>query len=655
LAGHERVTDRGHNPTIDDRRRNPARAIIPPASDETTLTTAAGFKRLGLAIAGVVAAGAAVLTAVPLFIPGDAVRNAIKAEIKAATGLDLVVRGEASVSLFPWGRVSFADAVLGGSADNEPALAAKELTARLRLVPLLFGRIAASDLSLAHARIAVIFAPDGSSNWSGLVDKLAHTLAPDARRADQATSFSEIRIADGTVVVRDDAHGIDETLSSVELSLAWPAIARSFATTGRFVWRNEVIDASANLADLLAALVGQRAGLKLRLSGAPFKLAFDGHMSREPTFRLQGTLAADTASLRQALIWAGLKPLPGGGFGRFALKAQTNVLGGTVALSAVNIELDGNTAEGVLAFTAEGRKTLQGTLAADELDFAPIVSTFHLLRATERDWSPVPIVLDGLTGLDVDLRLSARRISLGNAKLGRTAIAANLRDGRLTISIGESQAFGGMLMGSLGIGKVPAGVELRSQLQFADVDLETCLGELFGIRRLDGKGTLAFSIEASGESVLAFTHTLNGTATLTAQNGALTGYNIEQLLRRLESRPLSGRGEFRTGRTPFEKLVVSVKLVHGTATVEEVRLDGSAVRLGLVGSASIPARDLDLKGTASLAPAGAPGTAPAAFELPFVVQGPWDDPVMLPDTDLLLRRSGAAAPLFEQLRPSKPR
>ena len=39
----------------------------------------------------------------------------------------------------------------------------------------------------------------------------------------------------------------------------------------------------------------------------------------------------------------------------------------------------------------------------------------------------------------------------------------------------------------------------------------------------------------------------------------------------------------------------------------------------------------------------------AGFELPFVVQGPWDDPLMLPDTDLLLRRSGAAAPVLQDL------
>jgi AsmA protein len=330
-----------------------------------------------------------------------------------------------------------------------------------------------------------------------------------------------------------------------------------------------------------------------------------------------------------------------------------SMLGNGVALSAVNVEMDGNTAEGVMAFTTDGRKTQQGTLASDELDLTPFLSTLHVLRTSERDWSPVPIVLDGLTGLDLDLRLSARRVSLGTAKLGRTGAAANLRDGRLTITIGESQAFGGTLTGSMSIGKAPAGSEVRSQLQFTDVDLDTCLGDLFGLRRLEGKGTLTFSIEASGDSVLAFTHTLNGSANLTARNGALMGYNVEQLLRRLESRPLAGRSEFRTGRTPFEKLTANVKLERGTAHVEEVRLDGTAIRLGIVGSASIPARDLDLKGTASLIPADSPADAPAVFELPFVVQGPWDDPIMLPDTDLLLRRSGAAAPLFEQLRPNK--
>jgi AsmA protein len=67
------------------------------------------------------------------------------------------------------------------------------------------------------------------------------------------------------------------------------------------------------------------------------------------------------------------------------------------------------------------------------------------------------------------------------------------------------------------------------------------------------------------------------------------------------------------------------------------------------GSASIPDRELDLKGTASLV-SGTPGAVVATFEMPFMVQGPWDSPLVLPDPQSRMQRSGAAAPLLDALR-----
>jgi AsmA protein len=154
--------------------------------------------------------------------------------------------------------------------------------------------------------------------------------------------------------------------------------------------------------------------------------------------------------------------------------------------------------------------------------------------------------------------------------------------------------------------------------------------------------------EGSGSSVLGVTRTLNGTATLVGQKGALVGIDVEQLLHRLERRPLSGGGNFRNGRTPFDKMTVSLKIAHGTAMVEDMTIVGPAVNVALGGSASIPERELDLTGTARLAAAAEPGGRP--FELPFVVQGPWDDPMMLPDVEALIRRSRAAAPLLNAAR-----
>jgi AsmA protein len=610
------------------------------------VTAATGFKRLGIAIAAVVLASFAALGAMALLIPVDSVRDATKAEIRNVTGLDLVLRGDVAVSLFPTGSISFANVTLGD--DSKPVLAADRLTARLRFFPLFAGRIEIADVSLVRPRINVTFDRNGHSNWAALVDALARALGPKANRPAGATSFTEIRINDGTIALQDATRGISETFSKVELALAWPSISKSFAATGHVVWHDEPIATSLTLADFAAALAGDRSGVKLRLSGAPVKFAFEGNWSSQPTLKIEGTVAADAVSLRDTLRWAGFKPLSGGGFGRFALKAKTNVSGGTIALSTVNVELDGNVAEGVLTFATDGRQTLQGTLAANDLDLTPYVATIRLLTNNERDWNRMPLVIDGLTGIDLDLRLSAARITLARAKLGRTAVAANLRGGKLLVTIGESQAFGGVLKGSMALAASDAGAEFKSQLQFTDVDLEKCLGEIFQFRRIDGRGDIAVVFDATGNSVLALTRTLNGTANLAGRQGALVGWNVEQLLRRLERRPLSGTGDFRNGRTPFEKLTADFKITDGVATVETLNLEGSKVRLGLAGSASIPARDFDLQGVASLTATSA--DAPLPFELPFVVQGPWDDPMLLPDTQALIQRSPAASPLLNAVR-----
>jgi AsmA protein len=611
---------------------------------ERFLTVATGFKRLGYAVAAVILLAVGALTAMSLLISTDSVRESVKAEIRNVTGLDLSLRGEASVSLFPTGSVSFSDVVLGEDGAPNPALATDRLTARLRLLPLFVGRIQIADVALEQPRIDLTFGPDGRSNWSGLIASLARALGPKASRADQETSFSEIRVRGGTIVFRDSTRGVTETLTGVDLALAWPSISKSFAATGHVVWHGELIDASISLSDFPSALAGDRSGLRVRLNGAPLKLAFEGAMSLRPSLKLEGTLAADSTSLRDTLRWVGQKPLPGGGFGRFALKAMTTITGGTIALSGVNVELDGNSAEGVLTFATDGRQTLQGTLAADDLDLTPYISTVRLVTANERDWNELPFILDGLTGFDLDLRLSAAKIAIARAKLGKTAVAANLRAGKLTLTVGESNAFGGIVKGSFTLAATDHGADVKSQMQFIDVDLESCLGEMFSIRRIEGRGNMALAIEASGGSILSLAQNMNGSASLVGRDGAVR-FNAEQMLMRLKRRPLSGAGDFRNGRTSFEKLVVSLKIEQGNAAIEDARLEGEKLQIVMSGSSAIPTRDLDLRGTASLFENGRNDAAPA-LELPFVVRGPWDDPFPLFDTKSLIQLSPAAQQLF---------
>jgi AsmA protein len=305
-----------------------------------------------------------------------------------------------------------------------------------------------------------------------------------------------------------------------------------------------------------------------------------------------------------------------------------------------------------LTYANNARQTLQATLAAGNLDFTPYISTFRLLASGARDWNRQLFDLNSLSSTDLDMRLSAAKVTVGSSKLGRTAFGANLRGGALALSVGEAQMYGGIAKGSFGIARTDAVADVKAQFQFTDVDLQSCASELFGINKLSGRGNLDVSLVASGTSPFGLAQSLDGTATLTGHDGAIAGFNAEQLLKRLERRPLSGGGNFRSGSTPYDKLIVAVKFSEGIATAQDIRVEGPAARLTLTGTISVPAREYDLKGVASLTSAP---SAPPGFELPFVVQGPWDDPLIFPDPESLIRRSPASAPLLDAVKDRKTR
>src|SRR5579871_190105 len=557
---------------------------------------AQGTRRLAMPVAALLALALVGMSGSSWLLNRDALRAAVEAQIRAVTGLDLVVKGATDISVFPGSYVSFHDVGLKGGAAADPALTVDVLTANLRLLPLLLQRFEIADVMMLRPRIRVVRDINGDSNWTPFIGTITRTMKPGA---DNQVSFSEIRIQDGKLSYEDPVRQITEGLDNIDLSLAWPSISRSFAATGQFDWRGERIDSSISISDFLAALSGDRSGLKARLNSAPLKLAFDGMVANRTSMMMEGTLTIDSASLRNALRWTGQAPLGAGGFGRFALKARANVVGASVALTNVNVELDGNVAEGVMTYANSGRQSLQATLAADSLDFTPYISTFRLLAAGARDWNRQLFDLDSLSMTDLDIRLSAARVAIGPSKLGRTAVGANLRNGTLALSVGEAQIYGGIVKGSFGLSRADAAADVRAQFQFTDVDLQACASELFGTAKLSGRGNLGLSLAASGSSPFGLAQSLDGAATLTGHDGAITGFNAEQLLKRLERRPLSGTGNFRSGATPYTNLTVALKFANGVASLEDVQIEGPA-RIAMTGTASVPSREFDMKGTASL-------------------------------------------------------
>jgi AsmA protein len=585
------------------------------------------IQRLALGALVLILVFASVLFALPYFVPERDIRTALTQSLQAATGTEPRIEGEAHFTLLPRPAIRLDGVRFGGAEPS--AFSAGSLQATIRLLPLLFGRVEIASLVFERPRLLVEIGNDGVK-LVGVPLRLKNNSAEPAR--------PDIRIVDGIAELRG-AGGRSESLSAVEWLLAWHGT--DLAAKGSFQWRNAPVNATLLIADPNGLADGNRSPFRFKLEAEPLRVSFEGGLAFRRGFQAEGVLAAESNSLRAALAWGGIEPPTKGGFGPLSLKAEATFTPAGLVLSGLNVELDGNRAQGGLTLTRDRERPLvQGTLASEAADFSRYAGGFSIKGADGRDWNEAPLDVKALDGFDLDLRLSAGRILFNKTELERVAMAAAVRAGRFTLSVGEAQIFGGTLHGTAAIGPSPAGAKIKLEANLKDFDAERGLGELAGIRRLEGTGSLALLLSGSGTSVSAIARDLQGQADLLVQNGSFNGLNVEQALRRFERRPIFGTADLLGGRTPFDRFAAKLQVSEGNASVREAEMQNALLRITLSGLASIPRRDLDLRGTASLIRPAAGGDADAVmFNLPFLVRGSWDDPTLAPDPSAFIRRS----------------
>jgi AsmA protein len=596
-------------------------------------------KRLTAGAFGALALAASAFLTAPYFLSEQDVRLAAMRALRAATGVEPTVAGPISVSLLPTATVRLEDVKIENG--GHPAFTAGALRASVRLVPLLYGRIEISSLTFEHANVTATISEDGA---------LAISLPMTAGALPQNVESPEIRFVDGTVLMR--AHDSDRLEALQHVNLALARSGAGLTATGAFQWRAMPATISLSVNNLAEIANGKRSAVRLRLESSPLTVSFDGGVAYRNGLQAEGSLSAEARALRTFLAHFPNPPrLTRDGFGPFRFKARAALTGSSLALTGVSVELDGNRADGGITVQYErSRTTVQATLASESADFTAYSGGFAMVDESGRDWSREPIDLSGFGLFDLDMRLSAGQVTVRKTQLAQVAATATMRNGRLTLAVGDARFHRGTLRGRAVFGQGANGIpEFKIDATVSDFDLGPGFAALADIQRLEGKGTLALAVESSGHDMFALTRGLSGTMTLSAAQGTLSGINVEQALRRLERNPLSGSPELAGGRTTFDRLNAKLRIEEGTATIEEAQVTSTQMRLRLAGEASVVRRHLDLRGTATLVQASASAAAPS-FELPFLLLGSWERPFLLPDPTALIQRSGSTAPVIDAAR-----
>jgi AsmA protein len=587
-------------------------------------------------------AAAALLTvallSLPYLVSEQQVRGVASRAIQTATGVVPRIDGPVRLVLLPRPAIQVQEISLNDGSRNGPAVGS--LQASLQFWPLLFGELKVAALTLDRLRLAVEFSAEG---------RLIGGLPINSKIASEE-DVPELRVVNGSLLIRIQGRERDEIISGVNASLNWSGA--SLTTTGSFLIGNKPVTGTLVITDTAALGKGQRSGLRVRLEADPARLAYEGSIVlQDSALQGEGSFSADGRSLREALAMFDA-PVPSlTGFGRFSVKSKLSLTPIALTFSNLSVELDGNRADGGLTWKRDpNRPILQGTLASEAADFSIYESTFRLRSTNGREWNPAPIDVSMLRDFDLDLRISCGKLVAGKIEIGKVAITLGAKNRQFVAAIGEAQFYGGTLRGNVMWNAAEEKPSLRLNANFANFDLERGLAGFTGFRSLEGKGSLNFVIASQGRSALELASALSGKTEFSMRQGALAGINAEAILRRLERRPLSGTGGLRGGRTPFERLTGSLEIENGVAKLSSFEIESPILKIGLRGETSILRREFDLRGTASLIRVAQPGNQQIVFDLPFLINGSWDDPYLLPDPDALIRHSGVAAPLLDAVR-----
>ncbi|MDH3968427.1 MAG: AsmA family protein [Rhodospirillales bacterium] len=245
----------------------------------------------------------------PGLVDWNAHKDRLAAEVRKATGRDLMIDGDVHLAVLPApalsaDRVRFAN-VAGGS---EPTMAElRELRVRIALLPLLVGRMQVESVSLVEPKILLEILADGRRNWE------FNTEAPEAEglggpgESDPEQGMSgqiqldSFTIESGTLIYRDVSSGREERIESLDAQVVAESLAGPFTARGDAELRG--VETGFELA--IGRLLRDGAtpiNLDLEWAAADTRIHLAGSLSNHPeTLSYRGRVKGEGGDLSAAL------------------------------------------------------------------------------------------------------------------------------------------------------------------------------------------------------------------------------------------------------------------------------------------------------------------------------------------------------------------
>ena len=657
---------------------------------------------------GIVGAiGLAVVAAVAMYLffdPND-FRDDISAQVKAATGRDLVIEGDLSLSVFPWIAVNIGRTRLGNADGfgDEPFLSFEEAKLSVRLAPLLFQQtVTIGTATLDTFSLNLEIAADGRTNWDDLAE--AGESAPVEETGDtdtgdgQTLDIAEIRLSNASISFRDAQAGTVSTISGLTLATSSIVAEQPFDIDAEFDFSADPAGISGHLEfsstmtfsggneqiamrdfkidgylDGIAAETTEYRFLapaidvdipadrvtmgKMELSLLGLNISADVEPYSYSTLQPKMTLAVEPFSLKELMQTVGVDAPPTAdpdALTRVSFSAKAAVGAKAIALTAMTLELDDTKMTGALSVPLTEQGAYQFDLAADDINvdryMAPAVTDGSASAAAEDD---IEIPVDLIRTLKVKGSLKLDRAFLSGMTFENMSLGVNSANGQLRMYPISAELFDGTYKGDVRInasGDVPS-ISVNETVE--GVQLEPLAKAMFDQENITGTIAGSFKLSGSGSMLSDIRRDLDGTMAFSLADGAWEGtdvwYELRSAYALLKQRPAPE--PTLPARTEFSNVRVTGPVKDGVFSNDDLLAELPFLQITGNGIVDLAAGQIDYSMQARVLEQ--PEFVDAASEaelndfteaiIPLKVTGPLADPSIQPDIAAMLQAEAKRA------------
>lgn len=567
--------------------------------------------------------------AFPWTLSGGSLSASIADYLHSQYGVNLRVKGRSTIAFLPMPRVKFEDVELAAPMSGLRSEGGT-LRAELRLFPLMFGRIEVSEAALSDARITASLDQIRSLDWPAWLKQ---------KEGGASLRIPRIILSSTQIDWSDDPQA---RLQDVNLLINWRSLDDTLEAAGSGIWNGEAVQVTRASLDptLLVMEKPSPFVLDMTVPSGTMSLSGEAQIGDDPRITGQSTIQAN--SLSDFSRWSGIALPLGPLLTSATVAGDFSLTRRRLSWPSVNVTLGESKLDGSLSVRLdEPRPTIAGTLAADTLDLSAFFAPFARARTASGAWSDDEIGIERTTDGDLDLRLSAATAQLGLVRFGDMAASILIKPGEIEASLGRASFHDGNLKGKLSLTQVDKATEIKAQASFDQVDTASFLALIGEPHWITGRAQGQIQLEGTGHSAAEWIRQSHGHTTIKVQQGEVIGIGLNEMLKRIDKRPLAASLDWKGGRTAFETAQASLNITSGIGEVTEGHLDAPSLHAALQGDVSLIERSLNLK--AAVDQGGSNTVSPLIV---FDINGNWDTVSVTPEVKSLIQRSGAAKPLF---------